>query len=595
MMLWVDVCDTTWTKTGVGPITVKSATIDRLLDGAGTLSLECLATDERTLETLTNEKRVKVYVSDDAGTRLIAKGVIRDVQKTFSQGGLTLTVSGPDSLDDLKRYSVLLNRQYTQLPRNEVLSSLAELAGWSVDAESTSYLLSARFDGVSVLSALQKIAEQNGLHLREVLTESNMVQVGTFGDDCGVVAVSGDSIPNGVYANTDVAIIESIQKSETSEAIANWLIPIGAGEGEASLTLRYCTREGVKTMTGADGRTLYYITDDDSIATYGVIQKAGTFKDIAPLTNSPASKEIASNALYDASRVWLNRNSVAQVTYSLSLKKVSKVIRPGDKIRVKYVGDVETKDGKILQLEKVDALFWVVGVSESYTPDGVSVRLEISNVDQVTQSTAKTIIGALEGLRVQNLKPATYPAPLNWNGFDFIHRVHFSDIMDASNKNAEFKLKLDNTVTEIVRVNIQFKTKPLYSLLRIFDGTFLVSVSGSNGIGQNRALGHEFGVIIGDNYPRGLRLYINGVDVTNKYGGPWNPEPTNAPVDVTLDITDDIVNASGGIYKEHDIVFRADYTFSATGLYVGINDPSSHGVVELAITGTVIQQAILPT
>lgn len=587
MKLWVDVCDATWTKMGAGPVLVKSATIDRVLDGAGTISLECVATDERTLETLTNEKRVKVYLSDDAGTRLIAKGVIRNVQKTFSQGGLTLSVSGPDSLDDLKRYSVLLNRQYTQLPRNEVLASLAGLAGWSVEADETDLLLSARFDGVSVLSALQKIAEQNGLHLREVLSESNTLQIGTFGDDCGLVAVSGDSIPTGVYANTDVAIIESIQKSETSEAIANWLIPIGAGEGEASLTLRYCTRDGVKTMTGADGRALYYITDEDSIATYGVIQKAGTFKDIAPLTNSPVSKQIASNALYDAAKVWLNRNSVAQVTYSISLKKVAKTIRPGDKIRVKYVGDVETKDGKILQLEKVDALFWVVGVSESYTPDGMSVRLEISNVDQVAQSTAKTIIGALEGLRVQNLKPATTQATFSYVYTDFL-QTHFADLFNSANKPAEFVLNINNSITEITRVLISVKTKPLYSLVDVLDLPLSLADSSHD-------LGFLFGVRVGSQYPKGLRMYINGVDVTAKYGGPWNPSPTNAPVNLTdIDITEDIV--ASGIYRQHTIVFRCEYTVgSGVGIYVPYGGSNSQGLVELTMNIEAISQAILPT
>ena len=397
MNLWLDVCDSAWNKTGSGPITVKSATIDRLLDGAGSLTLECVATDERTVTTLTLEKRVKVYVSDEAGTRLIAKGIVRRRDKSFTSGGLMLSVSGPDSLDDLKRYSVLLNRQYTQQPRNTVFESLAGLAGWAVDAEATELLLSARFDGVSVLSAVQKICEQNGLHLREALTENSVLEIGTFGADCGVVAVSADSLPTGVYGNREVAIIEGIQKSEVTEAIANWLIPIGAGEGEAALTLRYSTRPDIQTMTGADGRTLYFMTNPDSIATYGVIQKAGTFKDIAPLTNSPASKEIASNALYDAAKAWLDRNSIAQYTYSITLKKVKAVIRPGDKIRVKYVGDVELSDGKILQLENVDDVFWVTQVSETYTPDGMTVTLQVSNVDQVEKSVAQTLVGAIAG------------------------------------------------------------------------------------------------------------------------------------------------------------------------------------------------------
>lgn len=587
MMLWVDVCDTNWVKTGTGPIMVQSATIDRLLDGAGGITLDCVATDERTLTELTNEKRVKVYVSDESGTRLVAKGVIRNRAKSFNNSGLSLSVSGPDSLDDLKRYSVLLNRQYTQLPRNTVLSALAGLAGWTVNADTTEQLLSARFDGVSVLSALQKICDQNGIHLREALTETNTIEIGTFGTDCGVVAVSGDSIPTGVYANDEIAIIASIQKNEVTEAVANWLIPIGAGEGEAALTLKNSTREGVKTMIGADGRNLYYMTNDDSIATYGVIQRAGTFKDIAPLSNSEPSKIIAGNALYDAALAWLDRNSVGQVTYSLSLKKVRRVIRPGDKIRVKYVGDVETRDGKILQLENVDAEFWVTQVSESYTPDGMSMSLQVSNVDQIAQDSAKIIIGALEGMRVQNLKPATFPAVFNYVYTDSI-QTHFADIMSTGNKPAEFSLNINNSITEVTRILVSIKTKPLHSLVDIANIPLSL-------VTNSQELGFLFGVRVGSEYPKGLRMYIDGTDVTAKYGGPWNPSPTNAAVEITdLDITEDII--ASGLYAKHSIVFRCAYTVGGTiGIYVPYGGSNSQGVVELTINVEAICQAILPT
>jgi len=586
MNLWLDVCDTHWVKTGTGPIAVQSVTVDRLLDGAGGLSIDCVATDERTLAELTLEKRMKVYVSDDSGTRMIAKGVVRRRDKGFTSGGLSLSVSGPDSLDDLKRYSVLLNRQYVQLPRNEVFASLAGLAGWTVQADSTTQLLTARFDGVSVLSALQKICDQNGLHLREALTENSVIEMGLFGADCGVVAVSGDSLPTGVYANTDIAIIESIQKSEDTEAIANWLIPIGAGEGEAALTLKNATRAGVKTMTGADGRVLYYMTDDASIATYGVIQRAGTFKDIAPLSNSTLSKQIAGNALYDAAKAWLDRNSVGQVVYSLSLKKVSQVIRPGDKIRVTYVGDVETREGKILQLEKVDGLFWVTQVSEAYTPDGMTMTLQVSNVDQVAMDSAKTIIGALEGMRVQNLKPATFPSTFTYTYTDFI-QAQFVALFNPANKPAVFSLNINDSVTDVTRVTISFKTSPLYSLIAIGGGQII----GVPHDWQN--LGQCFGVVLGTQYPKGLRLYINGVDVTAKYGGPWNPAPTNAPVEIdNLDITDDIL--ATGIYRKHSIVFRCEYTLGVVGIYVPYGGSASQGVVELTMTVQAVSQAILP-
>jgi hypothetical protein len=55
------------------------------------------------------------------------------------------------------------------------------------------------------------------------------------------------------------------------------------------------------------------------------------------------------------------------------------------------------------------------------------------------------------------------------------------------------------------------------------------------------------------NYPQTISISIDGVDRTAALGGAW--AATNAAVNVKVDITDYIVNASGGMYQEHSIVF----------------------------------------
>jgi hypothetical protein len=153
---------------------------------------------------------------------------------------------------------------------------------------------------MSVLKALQLLADQQGLHLR-LGTTHRRIEFGAFGEASGLTFINTQAAPAALYGNDDVALIERFTVEHSAEVAANWLIPLGAGEGVAQLTLQHATRIGlytVQSMTGPDGQTLYYIADAASIAALGRIEKVGVFY-IAPVTNSD-DIENAANALYDA-------------------------------------------------------------------------------------------------------------------------------------------------------------------------------------------------------------------------------------------------------------------------------------------------------
>jgi hypothetical protein len=67
-------------------------------------------------------------------------------------------------------------------------------------------------------------------------------------------------------------------------------------------------------------------------------------------------------------------------------------------------------------------------------------------------------------------------------------------------------------------------------------------------------------------YPDGLKLLIDGVDVTTAQGGPFRwvePGDYAAPgMDIALDITDDIRNSPLGVYAQHTITLQIDTSYA---------------------------------
>lgn len=619
MRLWADVLDTNNRKVGDGPITsLLSASVTRALDGAGSISVDVPLTDERARTLLTNEARLRIYLEEDNVQRELGRGTVRNVKLSGNASSYRLSADGPDALDELKRYNTLLGRAYAGQSVEDIAAALVGLVpGWTVSADAGGNLYSARLDGVSVLKALLTMVEQQGVHLRPG-TAPNTLEIGAFGDFSDLVLINPTMAPAGLYANNDVALIENISLTQNSEAVANWLLPIGGGEGTAALTLEHSTRSWpyvIQTMAGPDGRTLYYLTDDASVALYGTIQKVGTFKNISPVTNSAADVVNAANALYDAATAWLQRNSVVQDSYAVTLKKTRQNLRPGDTVRLLY-GGVVLRDGEPYTWLEVDELFWVLKVTERVTASGLSTSLEISTVDRHREDAASIILGALESIELRNIYVQPYPTS---RGYVYEKNID-------STHNVEIPVKVTDVTLDIIRVQLTLNTSPLRSTAtgaasgggstatsaagggatssaggdhrhRMFQFNSTTDLGNPNREGFcKRSDGNnvnfawhgsaedlytfdasgdhthtvpshthsvtipahthaqQYGIYDDTTYPQNLSIWINGIDRTSELGGPW--APSNAAAEVELDITTYLRDAVGGLRQKHTIEVR---------------------------------------
>lgn len=595
MQLWADVYDADGnSKIGKTPITeLISASITRTLDGAGSMEVVVPASATN-LDALINERQLWIYAqSDDESPRLIGTGYIRKRRIVAGTSGTQMSISGPDLMDALRRKSVLLGRIFDTQAVGTIASDLIGLVGdgWqvNVDTSLSADTQTVRFDGSTVLKALIRVAEEKGAHIRSGL-QPKTVELGAFGTPTDLVAIEPPStVSMEMYANDNVLLIDRITQLDASDDVVNWIIPIGAGEGVAAQTLAQSTRTSpypIQTMTGPDGRTLYYISDASSVERYGAIQRVVTFKEIGPIANSTTAQTLAANALYDAAAAWLQRSSDKTTTYQITARKCRRVIRPGDKIRLIWRGTVETSEGDVVPID-VDDYFWVMQVTETVTADGMGVSLQIASVDRAQQDPAKMIVGALESIHVNNVSVQTFPY---WSSDTYTDYVCYLSSTGVG-RYATFKLEFDNNITNIISVKLRFKSRPLIALSRM---TAVAPTAGTN-------FDCVFDVVEGDEHPKGLHLYVNGIDVSINYGGPWNPTAgDNNPINVECDITQLILDA--GIYNDHVIQFRAQVDdrpsayqlpgFSGPGLILG---QRSSGLIEANFRVFGTSRAIVPS
>jgi hypothetical protein len=542
--IWAEVYDASGNKLGNSQINDIIATkVKRELDAAGSFDFT-VATSQQALDLLRNEREVRVFFKrDEEGARELYRGYIRQNRMSVGKSP-DISISGVTKMDALARRSVLLGRAYDAKTISYIANDLIDLVpGWAVEVDSAiaSDLQTSRFDGSSVLKALIRTAEEKGVHIREGLA-SNTVEMGAFGQESGLRFIKPPSSVGVELAQTnEVVLVGKITQTENTSDVVNWIIPIGAGEGSAALTLKNSTRTTpytIRTMTAPNGQTLYYLSDSASILDYGQIERVITFKEIAPIANSNAAKIAAANALYDAATAWLQRNSVKLTSYKLSGCKVAQTIRPGDKIRIQFRGEVDTFDGKLTYID-IDDVFWVMGVTESFSKSGLSIDLDVTTIDRHTQDIKRIVVGMLDAIDVRNLSVQTFP----WRFQDSKTRPIQATASPPSNSDhdAVYLFTPDSTVTDIIAVFLTFEALPLNAFTQP-SGSFTT---------------YFYDVYKGYNYPSYVHLWVNGVDVSTSYGGPWNNAGENATFNVTCDISRLITEASGGIYQSHSIELRA--------------------------------------
>jgi hypothetical protein len=123
-----------------------------------------------------------------------------------------------------------------------------------------------------------------------------------------------------------IALITSFEEVSDAADLLSRVIPRGAGNGGAVLTLAAVTDSAPVgyTLNAAQN----YVKRDSSETTYGRIERVLDFKNIGPISNTTADIQAAANMLLQASVEHLRKYGVPQKFYRVGLAKVGQILKP---------------------------------------------------------------------------------------------------------------------------------------------------------------------------------------------------------------------------------------------------------------------------
>lgn len=382
--LRVDLYSVAGVKLAVPPITECTADYEMAIDEVGSFSLTVPAVVE-SAASLTPGVQVRIYRE---GEGEVFRGVVRERGWVDGPNGdPMLTVSGPSVGDALVGANLLMGRPYEDDSLSTIANDLVSLAsGWAVGTLGTpsNSTSSVSAEGASVFAALRQLAgrfrDADGAYHVRVNPTALTVDIDSFGAASGIRLAQLPAFdPGHAAAFPGIVPIGSVTVLEESWEVWNSLLPLGAGEGDAALSLEASTRTSpytIQSKTAPDGRSLFYLEDTTSIATHGRRERVIADKHSVPITASAAGLEAAANALYDGAVAALLESKDPRYTYRVNVGPMPHVaagsyrFRVGDTFRVTYRGRAEREDGSGYAYLDVDETLYLRRLRRRLGEDG---------------------------------------------------------------------------------------------------------------------------------------------------------------------------------------------------------------------------------
>lgn len=477
---WIDVENSSGVKYGDGAlINVAYWKSANILDGVGAFEFEIPASDPRS--SIVQPKRiVRCYTRIQNNIYEIGSGIIDKITPTIeSIGSEKIKVTGDNILRELTYRSVgFLN--LVDSSGNGVNNAVAQIMsyapdGWTIDksigqGETISNVYGS-FAGENILNSLVKIASNKGEHFRA----GNGRSIIWLGDDLlpsGIRAIQ-DGDPISIEQNDDACIVEKLEQETDTYDICTRIYPYGSGTGDSRLTLISTT---IPVPAGyALDKAKNCIINTQAESEYGIIEKYVNFKQIAPVSNTSADLESASNALFEQSIVYLAKHSKAEQFYKLKINKLYKMVYPGQTIRVVFKKVI---DGNTVF--SIDKDLYILKTTTQIDSSGIKTTdLEVSTVDRYAESDLTNIISDLEQSSIFQTHPQ-----LSANSYV----DSFSDVID-SGKPANFNFWLGREVVNIQQCLLRFRIDPLRSTVKTVVGESSTSSAGGGGGGTSSSGG----------------------------------------------------------------------------------------------------------
>jgi hypothetical protein len=451
---YIDIEDSAGTKLGPGPIdSAAKWTYTARLDKAGNFSFEMPAQDPNA-QLVQRKRKARAWAMLREGVWTeVGAGLVDNIQRKPDEDGLVwLVVSGDDELRELANRSVgLLDLAGggAGLSHAAAISAVsgAVATGWTISpaaAPANNYIY-GRFAGESVLSALVAIAAKTQTHFYR--SGPRALTFASAFTDSGVRAIQA-----GADLVAETAAIVSLKEQIDTFDLITRIVPLGAGNGDARLTLAASTRTAPAGYTV--NKPANWLQHDASVASMGIIDAPWIeFKDVRPISNTDADLAAAADMLFDQAMKELNRRAIDMqvATYAVALAGCTKLLRPLQTMRLVY-RDVDSgmdidRDVNILSAT------WQVDADAIQT-----TAVELSTSDLWPQDDV--------GMVVENMKKGSiYEAhpQLNANAYVIAYTKHLDD--DRSNP-AQFRFRFDQEVTQLTRVCFDFQLLPLESTVK---------------------------------------------------------------------------------------------------------------------------------
>lgn len=555
----IDILDSGGSPVGSGALTtVMSVDFTKRLDRVGEAVFSFPAGDEK-IQNIRPGRQFDIY-DDIIG--FIGRYIYKSMSINDINNQAIAVVSCWDILHELKLHVTGFGRDFAATAVETIVDTLvAEVTGWSTLTGTGLGTANLTLQGHSVMEAISELAERWSLHFRPAATVGKVLQFDALGLDVTSVRLinaRGQDKPT----NTSVAFVTNITETESDDQLYNRIVALGGGEGAGQITLENATGGlfSVASRTPSGSQPIFYIEDSASVTKHGLREQVIVFESIHPVANTVTAKQQAKDELYITAATLLVQQRGPRIEYAITVSGLRKDVLPGDKIRLVYRG--KTDDNIYID---VDAFFWVLDISQSRDTSGnYSATMSLLNVDKRQLNDIDLIAGAVQAIRSQKLviKPTAFRL-----SDTYTDSIQNGD-GDYQDKNAEFTLTIDDTVTDITRVVLKWKTTQLFTYSAWPDhgsgGVTGVNNSGGDPHTHTLITGIQgiYQVVTSPNYPTDVSMEINGVNVDNHVDvdyilggtGEWNPTGTNVALDVEMDITDFILNAAGGIYQTFDIV-----------------------------------------
>lgn len=538
----------------------------RKLDGVGSVVIELPAQDPAAaLCTPGRSYKATHITAGDLGQWLHLDDEIQ-----VRGDAAVVRVSGLATASVLSRRSARFNRRYENITAIEILNDLRNAAAatdtypntapaWVFAPHDSTGALQQRItidiEGQSLMSAIEAIRRATRTHWRE--TTPYRIEVGTF--SVGTLNLYGTGLYGSrVYLGTlntagaiqavnlergapeldsaTAAIISSVDVLRHSSAVANRIIPVGAGEGLNQLTLQASYDAGSRTspytirrMLNADGSYTYFIEDRPSIDTYGVTELVLARSDVRPITNSPTGIRLASDSLYDIAAALLAKSASPTTEYRIKLATLPAAANVGGIIRLRYRGLASFADDSGSTLTKwldVDQYCTITEITEAFGDGTIDISITVSTTGERVTTDADIIVALQQELNAQKVRVQPYPCR---------DTIAESGMIQAATTNRpqitwEMQIPIENEVLYLLKAVLTVKLFPLRSTLD--SAGWVGNLQGENGTiqefgrvrvssGQNRLSGS----VGSDNPIEGIQrtygpIYISGDHYHEYYATP---------------------------------------------------------------------------